>query len=148
KFAGARIKDLRADHISRQQVRRELDARERQLKALGQGADGECLRQPGHAFQKDMAAGEQAYQEPVEHGALTDDDPFELRLERPKPGPKVAHHAVYFLNVHGHGSSRWSAVNDRASVQRSSIVDFSHSVYSDEAPDDRDRPPLSAGFAM
>ena len=52
--------DVGADDVGRHQVRRELDARERQLEPLGQRLDQERLAETGHAFEQHVAAGEHA----------------------------------------------------------------------------------------
>ena len=68
-FAGARVVDLRADHVGRQQIGRELDAAEGEPQGAGEGADGERLGQAGHAFEEHVPAGEQADEQPVERAA-------------------------------------------------------------------------------
>ena len=73
-FARPGVKNLRADHIGRQQVRRELNARKRQAKPLGQRAHGQRLGQTGHAFEEDVPSRQQADQQSIQHRPLSDDD--------------------------------------------------------------------------
>ena len=67
------VVDLRADHVGRQQVGRELDARERRVDDLGERAHRERLGEAGHALEQDVAAGEQADEQPLDHRVLADD---------------------------------------------------------------------------
>ena len=78
-LAGARIVNLGADDVRRQQIGRELDAFEAQVQAVGQGAHSERFRQAGDAFEQHVAAGQQAENEPIEQIALADDDAGDLR---------------------------------------------------------------------
>ena len=74
---------MRADHVGGQQVRRELDALEGRVDRLGERADGQRLGEAGHALEEDVAAGQQADQQALDHRVLPDDalaqllrDPF------------------------------------------------------------------------
>jgi hypothetical protein len=49
-------------------------------------AHGERLREAGHAFEQDVAVGEEADQEAVDEVLLTDDDPGDLLAEARHPG--------------------------------------------------------------
>ena len=49
---------------------------------VGQRPHGQGLGQAGHAFEQDVAAGEQADQQAVEHDPLADDDLVDLGVER------------------------------------------------------------------
>ena len=85
--AAALVVDHRADQVGRQQVGGELDAVEAGRDGGREGPDGERLGQTGHALEQHVAVGEQADQQPLEHGALADDDPAELFHElRGEPG--------------------------------------------------------------
>ena len=73
-LAGLRAVNQRADQVSRQQIGRELDALESGLDARAQRLDGERLGEAGHAFEQDVAVGEQADEQPVHEILLADDD--------------------------------------------------------------------------
>jgi hypothetical protein len=75
------IVDLRAHDVGRQQVRRELNAREACRDRLGERADRERLRQPGHALEQDVAAGEKADEQTVDHVFLSDDAQRDLAAD-------------------------------------------------------------------
>ncbi len=77
KLAGSRVVNLRADHVRRQQVRRELNAVKLQLQRPRDGADRERLRQPRHAFKQNVAVGEEADEQPVDEPTLADEDTFD-----------------------------------------------------------------------
>ena len=84
---GRLIVDLRADHVGRQQIGRELNAMERRVDRLGERADGQRLRQPGHALEQHVSAGEKTDEQPVDHVVLTDDAPRDLArdiLDQPR----------------------------------------------------------------
>ena len=57
-----------------QQIGRELDAMELGLHRRRERADGQRLGQAGHAFEQDVAVGEQADEQPVHELFLADDD--------------------------------------------------------------------------
>ncbi len=46
---------------------------------VGQGAHRERFREPGHALEKHVTAGEEADQETLDHEILPDDPPADLR---------------------------------------------------------------------
>ena len=75
---GGLIVDLRADHVGRKQVRRELNAVERRVDRLGERADGQRLRQTRHSLEQNVSAGEKADEQPIDHVVLTDDTPRDL----------------------------------------------------------------------
>ena len=70
---GRLIVDLRAEHVGRQQVGRELNAVEGRVDRLGERPHGQRLGQSRHALEQHVAAGEQADQQPVDHVVLADD---------------------------------------------------------------------------
>ncbi len=74
--------DVGADDVTRHQVRRELDARERELEALGEGLDQERLAETGHAFQQDVPTREQADHDLPDHLGVADDHLAHLGPER------------------------------------------------------------------
>ena len=84
-FAVLRTVDQRADDVGGQQVGRELDAMEGGLDRGRQGADGQGLGQAGHAFEQDVAVGQQPDQQPVHQLLLADDDPANLRAQPANP---------------------------------------------------------------
>ncbi len=69
-----RIVNLRADDVGGQHVGRELQAREFHADTIRHGFHGERLGQTGHAFQEDVAVGEQADDESLSEILLADDD--------------------------------------------------------------------------
>ena len=73
-LAGSRVINQRADQIRRQQIGRKLEALEAGLDAGRQRLDGQRLGQAGHAFEQDVAVGEQAEQQSVDEIFLADDD--------------------------------------------------------------------------
>ena len=85
-FAGLRIVDERAHDVGRQQVGRELDAREVGVDGLRERAHGQRLREAGHAFEEDVAVGEEADQQAIDEVLLADDDPGDLFAEARHPG--------------------------------------------------------------
>ena len=80
--AGLRIVNLRADDVGGQHVRRELQAREFHADARGHGFHGESLGQAGHAFEQDVAVGQQADDQPLGEILLADDDLAEFVKQR------------------------------------------------------------------
>jgi hypothetical protein len=70
--------DAGADQVGRQQVRRELDALELAADRRGERLDRQRLRQPRHALDEQMAAGEQPDRHPLEQQVLTDDRALDL----------------------------------------------------------------------
>ena len=72
------VVDLRAEHVGRQQIGRELNAMERRVDRLGERADGQRLRQTGHALEQNVSAGEKTDEQSVNHVFLTDDAPRDL----------------------------------------------------------------------
>ena len=65
--------DLGSQEVRRQQVGRELDAREAGVDRLGQGLDRGRLGQTGDALDQDVAVGDEGHQQPIDHVGLTDD---------------------------------------------------------------------------
>ena len=72
------IVDLRADDVGGQQIRGELNAAERRVYRLCQGPNRQSLGETGHAFEQDVAAGQQAYQQALDHVILADNPPSYL----------------------------------------------------------------------
>ena len=85
-----RAVDARPDEVGRHQVRGELDALERPAEDLGEGLDGQGLGQTGHALEEEVAAGQEADEDSLEHLVLADDDPPDLEHDRFGGGPGVA----------------------------------------------------------
>jgi len=67
------VVDHCTDNVGGEQVGCELDAAELGVDSLGQGFNSQCLSEAGHAFQQDVAVGEQTDEQAVEHLMLTDD---------------------------------------------------------------------------
>ena len=75
---GVLLEDLRAGDVARHEVGRELDAPELEVHRLGDRADHQRLREPGHAHEQRVAARDHRHQDFVEHVALPDDAPGDL----------------------------------------------------------------------
>ena len=80
--AGARAVDAGADEVGRHQVGRELDALEGAAEDVGERLDGQRLGQAGDALEQDVAAGQEADEDPLEHLVLADDDAADLEQDR------------------------------------------------------------------
>ena len=72
------VVDPRADEVGGHEIGRELDPLEVAVDRPGDGLDREGLREPGHALDEEVAAREQAHDDPLEHVVLADDDPLHL----------------------------------------------------------------------
>ena len=72
--AGLRIVNLRADDVGGQHVRRELQAREFDVHAIRQRFHGERFGEARHAFEQNVAVGQQADDQPLGEILLADDD--------------------------------------------------------------------------
>ena len=86
--AGLRIVNLRADDVGGQHVRRELQAREFDVHAVGQRFHGKRFGQAGHAFEQDVAVGQQADDQPLGQIILADDDLAEFVKQRVREGTR------------------------------------------------------------
>ena len=89
-LAGLLVVDHGADEVGGQQVGRELDALEAGADRVGERPDGERLGQAGHALEQDVAAAEQADEDPLDHLALADDDLADLGGEQLDEGALLA----------------------------------------------------------
>jgi hypothetical protein len=86
----ARLDDhVGPDHVRRHEVRRELDARERQVQGLGQRLDEEGLAQAGHALEQHVAAREQRGDDPPDDRRLPDQAPPDLRRQPVEVGAEL-----------------------------------------------------------
>ena len=87
--AGLRIVNLRADDVGGQHVRRELQAREFHA-ACTSASDltARVLARPGHAFEQDVAVGQQADDQPLDQIILADDDFAEFVKQRMREGAR------------------------------------------------------------
>ncbi len=70
-----------------------------------EGFDGEGFREAGHAFEQDVAVGEQADEETVHEVFLADDDAAQFVLQRGDPVAVLLHGVGEFLGG-GHGRGR------------------------------------------
>ena len=86
---GASSIDVRADDVGGHQVGRELDAVEAAAEHVGQRADQQRLAQAGHAFEQDVAAGEQRGEQPLDDRVLADDHPLQLIERAFEPGARI-----------------------------------------------------------
>ncbi len=80
-LTGLDVVHLGAHQVRRQQVGRELDARKAGLDGLGHGLDQQGLGQAGHAFQQDVAVGQQRDQDALDHGLLPHHDGVDVGQE-------------------------------------------------------------------
>ena len=78
---GILLQDFRSENVRRHQVRRELDAFERQREELCDGFDEQCLAEAGHAREQRMAARQKGDDDLVDDILLADNDFGELRLQ-------------------------------------------------------------------
>ena len=85
-FAVLRIVNQRADDVGGQQIGRELDAMKLRLHRRRERADGQRLGQSGHAFEQDVAVGQQADEQPVNELFLADDDVGDFLAQLADPG--------------------------------------------------------------
>ena len=76
--AGVGPVDARADEVGGDEIRRELDPAVGAAEHGRQRLHGQRLRQPGHALEQHVSAGEQADQQPLEHRVLADDHALDL----------------------------------------------------------------------
>ena len=81
KLAVLRAVDRRAGDVGGQQVRRELDAHEGGVDRLRERADGERLREAGHAFDEDVAAAEHGDEQALDEHVLPDDHLRDFRAD-------------------------------------------------------------------
>src|SRR5262249_22710762 len=72
----------------------ELHAPEGRLDRLGERLDGECLGEPRHAFEQHVAVGEEPDEQPIDEGALADDDGRDLLAQPPSEARALAHALV------------------------------------------------------
>ena len=73
------LQQLGAGDVARHQVGRELHAREAELERFRHGVHEQRLRQPGHADQQRVPAGEHGGEQVVHDGVLADDTAADLR---------------------------------------------------------------------
>ena len=118
--------DLRAGDVGGHQVGCELNATERKVQRLGQRADHQRLGQTGYSLQHHVTATEQANQDLVDDGLLSDDDLAQLfenflsSLVQPSGIGFADHffsrHAVILGGVKGRSASE--VAGSRVSVPR------------------------------
>ena len=87
--AVGRAVDARPDEVGGHQVRGELDALEAAAQDVGEGLDGQRLGQAGDALEQDVAAGQEADEDALEHLVLADDDPSDLEQDGLGHGARV-----------------------------------------------------------
>ncbi len=74
--------DVGAEDVGGHQVGRELDAVEGELEHFAERADQERLAQTGHAFEQDVAAGQDRGQSPFDDGVVADHDLADFGAQR------------------------------------------------------------------
>src|SRR4029077_20257951 len=80
------LNDLSARDVARHEVRRKLNSREFQIEDLRHGVNEQRLREPRHADDQAVAAGEQRQQHEIDHVLLTDDQLTQLGDDSLVPG--------------------------------------------------------------
>ena len=75
------VKDVGSGHVGRQQIRRELEPLVLRTENAGESLGQRGLGDAGHAFEKDVAAGQQGDQELMRHALHADDDLTDLRRD-------------------------------------------------------------------
>jgi hypothetical protein len=90
---GRLVQHVGPDQVGRPQIGGELDARELQVRRIGQRPDQRRLPQPGDPFQQHVAAGNQGREHVIHNPGVPDDDPLDL----PPPGLEVRAELVGLL---------------------------------------------------
>jgi hypothetical protein len=97
------VEHLRAGDVGRHQIRRELDALERQIEDLGECLDQQRLGQPGDAGDQAVTAGEQGHQDLIDDGVLADDDLADFGEDTVATGrDALGHRGQFRLRDHMH----------------------------------------------
>ena len=78
--------DVRAEDVRGHQVRRTLHAAERQPEHPRKNVDQVGLAQSRHAFQEDVALGENGHQHVADERLVADDRPADLVAQAAEPG--------------------------------------------------------------
>ena len=91
------IVDRGADHVRGQQVRRELDARERAVHRLRHGLHQQRFREAGDAFQQQVPVRDQRQQHAVDQLFLARHDAADFGAERADERGRVRDFALQFL---------------------------------------------------
>ena len=81
-----RDEHVRAGHVARHEIRGELDAREREIQAAGDGPDKERLAQPGRPLEEDVPSREDPPQRLLDDVVLPDHG-LPDRLSQPRARP-------------------------------------------------------------
>src|SRR2546427_3014934 len=97
--AALAVEHVRPSDVRRQQVRRELNATEREAEARGEGFRDERLRQPGDVLDQEMTVAEDRPKDSFQDRSLADDH----RLDRIE---EIAANLPDGRNVHRHASIR------------------------------------------
>jgi hypothetical protein len=75
---GLLVEDVDPGHVRREEVGRELDALERPLERLGDGAGEHRLPDAGHVFEENVSASEQGGEDVFDLGVVADDDRLDV----------------------------------------------------------------------
>jgi hypothetical protein len=86
------VEHLGSSDVCRHQIRRELDALEREIEDLRNGLDQQGLGQARDAGDQAVPAGEERHQHFVDDGVLPDDDLADLRENALAPGRHALGH--------------------------------------------------------
>ncbi len=93
-----RVVNHRAHDVGGQHVRRELKTLEVEVDGAGQRFERERLGQAGHAFEQDVAVGDERNEQAVDQMLLADNHAPHLLLQRAHPGRSLLHRIMHRLN--------------------------------------------------
>ena len=93
-----RIVNHRAHDVGGQHVRRELNTLEAEVDASGEGFERERFCQAGHAFEQDVAVGDERNEQAVDQMLLADNHAPHLLLQRAHPRRSLLHRIMHRLN--------------------------------------------------
>src|SRR5881409_475587 len=128
--AGLAVEHVRPRDVRRQQVRRELDAAEREAEARREAFRDQCLRQPGDVFDQQVAVSEDRPEDALEHRALADDHGLD-RVE------EVAADLPDRRDVHRHASIRVRTSRNSRTKPPRERARWTHANRSSRSPASR-----------
>src|SRR2546427_3746531 len=135
--AGLAVEHVGPRDVRGQQVRRELDATEREAQARRERFRDQRLRQPGDILDQEMTIAEDRPEDPFEDGALADDHGLD-RVE------EVAADLPDRRDVHRHASIRVRTSRNSRTKPRRARARWTHAIRSSRSPASRKRKSTSA----
>src|SRR2546427_3573815 len=136
-FAGLAVEHVRPGDVRGQEVRRELDAAEREAEARGERFRDEGLRQPRDVFDQEVTVAEDRPEDALQDGALADDHGLD-RVE------EVAADLPDRRDVHRHASIRVRTSRNSRTKPRRARARWTHAIRSSRSPASRKRKSTSA----